>query len=123
LHVVQSDLVQAEGSYDVVTFRAVAPMARFLQDIGKSGVRWRTVVAYKGRNSRAREEIDDVRRSGETDYDYHIVTLEPPFLSEERCLIVASRSIDEKTIVDKPERAGYDFSEGDPAIEQFDDRH
>jgi 16S rRNA (guanine527-N7)-methyltransferase len=91
LRVAQADLSDAEGDYDVVTFRAVAPFERFLHDIEKSGVRWRTAVAYKGREDRAREEMDDVRRSRVTDRDLRLVPLAPPFLAEQRCLIVASR--------------------------------
>jgi 16S rRNA (guanine527-N7)-methyltransferase len=107
LRVVQADLSDAEGEYDVVTFRAVAPFGRFLHDIEKSGVRWRVAVAYKGREDRAREEIDDVRRSSESIGDLRIgdlriVPLRPPFLSEERCLIIARR----KTFVDKEGRPG-----------------
>jgi 16S rRNA (guanine527-N7)-methyltransferase len=114
LRVVQADLSDAEGDYDVVTFRALAPFERFLHDIERSGVRWRTAIAYKGREDRAREEMDDVRRSRETGCEFQLVSLQPPFLAEERCLIVASRPSIHKTIVDKPERPGYDFSEGDP---------
>ncbi len=89
LRVVQADLSDAEGEFEVVTFRAVAPLGRFLHDIGQSGVAWRVAVAYKGREDRARQEIDDVRRSSEEIGDLRIVPLRPPFLSEERCLIVA----------------------------------
>ena len=106
LRVVHADLSDAEGLYDVVTFRAVASFERFLNDIGKSGVRWRTAIAYKGRKDRAREEMDGVRRSVKTGGEYQLVTLEPPFLDEERCLIVVSRPVAEKTIVDKPEGPG-----------------
>jgi 16S rRNA (guanine527-N7)-methyltransferase len=91
LAVVQADLSEAEGDYDVVTFRAVAPLSRFLQDLEKSRVRGRTIVAYKGRLDRAREEMDDVRRSRGTEWDFALVALRPPFLEEERCLIVAKR--------------------------------
>jgi len=102
LRVVQADLSEADGEFEVVTFRAVAPLGRFLHDIERSGVRWRVAVAYKGREDRARQEIDDVRRSSEAISDLRIVPLRPPFLSEERCLIVARR----KTIVDKGVRPG-----------------
>lgn len=97
LRVVQADLADAEGQYDVVTFRAVAPFGRFLRDIEDSGVRWRVAVAYKGREDRAREEVDDVLRSSAPVGDLRIVPLRPPFLAEARCLIVAHR----KSIVDK----------------------
>jgi 16S rRNA (guanine527-N7)-methyltransferase len=102
LRVVQADLSDAQGEYEVVTFRAVAPFGRFLHDMEKSGVRWRVAVAYKGREDRARGEIDDVRRSSEAVSDLRIVPLQPPFLSEERCLIIARR----KTIIDKAVRPG-----------------
>ena len=59
LRVVQADLSDAQGEYEVVTFRAVAPFGRFLHDMEKSGERWRVAVAYKGREDRARGEIDD----------------------------------------------------------------
>jgi 16S rRNA (guanine527-N7)-methyltransferase len=102
LRVVQADLADADGEFEVVTFRAVAPFGRFLHDIEKSGVQWRVTVAYKGREDRARQEIVDVRRSSEAFTDLRIVPVRPPFLSEERCLIVARR----KTIVDKGVRPG-----------------
>ena len=88
----------------MVTFRAVAPLARFLNDIGRSGVTWRVAVAYKGREDRALQEIDDVRRSTEAVGDMRIVPLRPPFLSEERCLIVARR----RTIPAENDAAGND---------------
>jgi 16S rRNA (guanine527-N7)-methyltransferase len=114
LRVVQADLAAADGDYDVVTFRAVAPFARFLRDIERSAVRWQTAIAYKGREDRAREELDDVRRSPHAMYDMRITALDPPFLAEDRCLIVASKTASGKSIVDKPVRPGYDFSEGEP---------
>jgi 16S rRNA (guanine527-N7)-methyltransferase len=91
LAVVQTDLSDAEGDYDVVTFRAVAPLSRFMQEIERSRVRGRTIVAYKGREDRAREEMDDVRRSRGTRWGFTLVALRPPFLEEERCLVVAKR--------------------------------
>jgi 16S rRNA (guanine527-N7)-methyltransferase len=93
LGVVQADLTEAEGDYDVVTFRAVAPLGRFLDDIEKSRIRWRTIVAYKGREDRAQEELDDIRRSRATGWDFTLVALQPPFMEEERCLIVAKRML------------------------------
>jgi 16S rRNA (guanine527-N7)-methyltransferase len=114
LRVVQSDLADAVGDYDVVTFRAVAPFQRFLEDIERSGIRWRTAIAYKGRRDRARGEVDDVRRSPPAVEDLRIEALIPPFLEEERCLIVATRRGSGNSIVDKPVTPGYDFSEGEP---------
>jgi 16S rRNA (guanine527-N7)-methyltransferase len=114
LRVVQADFTKAEGDYDVVTLRAVAPFERFLHDIDQSAVRWRTAVAYKGRVERAREELNDVQRSSYAGLEMQIVPLEHPFLDEERCVIVAAREESGKSNVDKPVRPGYDFSEGEP---------
>jgi 16S rRNA (guanine527-N7)-methyltransferase len=91
LRVVQSDLSEAEGDFDVVTFRAVAPVDRFLSDLGASRVRWRTIIAYKGREDRAREEIAAVREQAGAGVILEIVPLHPPFLEEERCLLIVSR--------------------------------
>jgi len=110
LRVVQSDLSDAAGDFDVVTFRAVAPVDRFLSDLGASRVRWRTIVAYKGREDRAREEIAAVGRSALAGVRLSIETLHPPFLAEERCLLIVTRQEPPAKvswpIVDKPDGPG-----------------
>ena len=116
LRAVQADFSTASGDFAVVTLRAVAPIGRFLRDIDRGGLGWRTAIAYKGREERARQEVEDVRRSSHAAFDMRIVPLRPPFLEEERCLIVAGRSGSGKSIVDKPVRPGYDFSEGESGI-------
>jgi 16S rRNA (guanine527-N7)-methyltransferase len=88
--VAQCDLADMTGDFDVVTFRAVAPLPRFIEDIGGSGVRWRTIIAYKGREVRAREEIESVRRSTGMRFIAALHPLRTPFLDEERCLAVIS---------------------------------
>jgi 16S rRNA (guanine527-N7)-methyltransferase len=89
--VVPGDLAAAAATstagFSVVTFRAVAPLSRFLDDSRKSGLRFRTVVAYKGRIERAYDEIDDVRRSHDG-LRADVVPVTVPFLDEERCLVV-----------------------------------
>ena len=90
--VIQCDLADMTGDFDVVTFRAVAPLPRFIEDIGRSGIRWRTIMAYKGRDERAREEIESVRRSAGTRFIAALRPLHTPFLNEERCLAVISEA-------------------------------
>jgi len=114
LRVVQSDLSEADGDFDVITFRAVAPVDRFLSDLGASRVRWRTIVAYKGRQDRVREEIAAAGRSAAAGVRFAIETLHPPFLSEERCLLIVTREEPAgdrgprptRSIVDKPDGPG-----------------
>ena len=83
--VLQADLSEASGSFDVVTFRAVAPLGRFLADLARSKVAWRSVAAYKGRRDRIEEELAAL---GPAARDARIVRLEVPFVDEERHLVV-----------------------------------
>ncbi len=94
LRVLACDLGELQDSFDVVTFRAVAPLGRFLADIEGSGVRWRTIVAYKGRRERAREEIEEASRAHPGLYAMDARPLSTPFLEEQRCIIVVSRLSD-----------------------------
>ena len=90
LRVLACDLGELRDSFDVVTFRAVAPLDRFLTDIEASAVRWRTIVAYKGRRERATQEIEDSSRARPGLYAMDARPLSTPFLEEERCMIVVS---------------------------------
>jgi len=94
LRVLACDLSEARDSFDVVTFRAVAPLDRFLSDIESSGVQWRTIISWKGRLGRARREIDEARRGREGLYSMEARPLSTPFLDEERCMILVSRLLD-----------------------------
>jgi 16S rRNA (guanine527-N7)-methyltransferase len=91
IRVLECGLGEVRGSFDVVTFRAVAPLDRFLSDIEKSDVRWRTVISYKGRLERARREIEDAQSTRKGLYAMEARPLSTPFLEEERCMIVVSR--------------------------------
>jgi len=106
LQVIGGDLHEVEGDYEVITFRAMAPFDRFLREAARSGVRWRTVIAYKGKEERARREIEEARRGGGESLHLRCVRIRAPFMDEERCLITATRPSTEERIVDKPEGAG-----------------
>ena len=83
--VLPADLSAAAGGYDVVTFRAVAPLARFLADLARSKVAWRSVAAYKGRRDRIDGELAAL---GPAARGAEIVRLDVPFVDEERHLVV-----------------------------------
>jgi 16S rRNA (guanine527-N7)-methyltransferase len=85
VEVLQADLSEASGSFEVVTFRAVAPLGRFLADLARSTVAWRCVAAYKGRRDRIEEELAAL---GPAARHAGIVRLEVPFVDEERHLVV-----------------------------------
>jgi 16S rRNA (guanine527-N7)-methyltransferase len=86
--VVQADLAGASGAFDVATFRAFAPLDRFLADLSRSRLSCRVILAYKGRADRAREEVGRARAGGWTG-QAELVDVHVPFLEEERCLVIA----------------------------------
>jgi 16S rRNA (guanine527-N7)-methyltransferase len=84
--VLQRDLDEIDGFYDVVTFRAFAPLDRFMLPDGGGGPRWRTLLAYKGRKAKAEEELRVVRARFASAVA-ELLPLRTPFLDEERCLV------------------------------------
>jgi 16S rRNA (guanine527-N7)-methyltransferase len=97
--VMQRDLGEVSGFFDIVTFRAYAPLSRFLDESRRGGPRWRTLLAYKGRKENAAEELDAVRARF---VSAELVTLRTPFLEEERCLV----TLTDCPLIDKPVRSG-----------------
>jgi 16S rRNA (guanine527-N7)-methyltransferase len=83
--VLPADLSSASGAFDVVTFRAVAPLERFLAELARSRVAWRSVAAYKGRRDRIDEELAAL---GPAARSAEVVHLAVPFIDEERHLVV-----------------------------------
>jgi 16S rRNA (guanine527-N7)-methyltransferase len=83
--VLPADLSAATGVYDVITFRAVAPLDRFLADLARSKVAWRSIAAYKGRRDRIDAELTAL---GPAARGAEVVRLAVPFVDEERHLVV-----------------------------------
>ncbi len=100
--VVEAGLLDAAGAFDVLTFRAVFPLQRFVAELERSRVETRAVVAYKGRLHRAREEAAGVQSvfdargadpSSETPRrSIEVLPVRVPFLEEERCVAVLRRA-------------------------------
>jgi 16S rRNA (guanine527-N7)-methyltransferase len=93
LEVVQGDLASVKASFDVVTFRAVAPLSRFLASAVSGRPGFRTLLAYKGKADRAQREIEDVRRSTAGPFSAQVVPVTVPFLDEERCIVIFRNSL------------------------------
>jgi len=89
--VLQADFKDVPGSFDVVTFRALAPLDRFLSEAARCGPSWRALVAYKGRKERAEEELERAREVLEPGSRACISPVRVPFLDEERALLTVSR--------------------------------
>jgi 16S rRNA G527 N7-methylase RsmG len=63
----------------------VAPLDRFLADLARSKVAWRSIAAYKGRRDRIDEELAAL---GPAAVAAEVVRLAVPFGDEERHLVV-----------------------------------
>ncbi len=85
VRVTEADLASASGAFDVVTFRAVAPLSRILAELARSGVRWRWLAAYKGKADRVAQELAEL---GDRGTGAEVIPLTVPFLDEERHLVV-----------------------------------
>lgn len=83
------DLRDASGEADVITFRAFSPLDRFFRDLEASRLRWRTVLAYKGRAAQALEETEGLAGRGSLDVQLREVKV--PFLDAERTLVILAR--------------------------------
>jgi len=86
----QADLGAAEGRWEVVTFRAFAPIERFLAEAGP-GLSFGALLAYKGRHTRGREEAETVGRPG-SGFTAEVREVTVPFMDEERCLVIVRRT-------------------------------
>jgi 16S rRNA (guanine527-N7)-methyltransferase len=86
VRVLEADLLEATGEYDAATFRAFAPLDRFFADLSRARVRCRAVAAYKGREARAREELERMRGEGLA-FDAEITRVQVPFMEEERHIV------------------------------------
>jgi 16S rRNA (guanine527-N7)-methyltransferase len=84
----QTELSRVSGFFDVVTFRAVAPLDRFVAQAAGGRLGFGAIVAYKGRESRVREEIARIRETAGARFAAEILSLQVPFLGEERCLAI-----------------------------------
>jgi 16S rRNA (guanine527-N7)-methyltransferase len=73
-------------TFDVITFRAVAPLGRFLENLERSGLQWRSIVAYKGKAARVEEELGEIGPQWAPRARVQPVSV--PFLDDERCLVV-----------------------------------
>jgi 16S rRNA (guanine527-N7)-methyltransferase len=85
--VVPSDMSEAAGDFDCATFRAFAPLDRFLADLARSRLCCRSLLAFKGREDRAREELERAREAGWAG-TAEVRPARVPYLVEERCLVV-----------------------------------
>jgi 16S rRNA (guanine527-N7)-methyltransferase len=88
----ESDTRGAAGECDVITFRAYAPLDRFVAESLTGGPAWKTLVAYKGRRDRVDPETDAALALLGPGSAAEVTPLRVPFLDEERCLVILRRT-------------------------------
>jgi 16S rRNA (guanine527-N7)-methyltransferase len=86
--VVESEVERAEGSFDLITFRAFRPFERKLfKSVFALCEKDGFVVAYKGKKDKAKAELPEIEGLYSA---AEILPIQVPFLDEERCLVVLS---------------------------------
>ena len=86
--ILEAQVEQVKGSWDLVTFRAFRPFERKLfKKVFAACAPWGFVAAYKGRREKAEAELAEIEGLYSS---AEIVDLAVPFLEEERCLVVLS---------------------------------
>lgn len=83
--VLEQTLSELKESFDVVTFRALTPLGREIRVLMRIVTPGGSIVAYKGKSSRIREELEGLKvRIGSVS----IEKVSVPFLAEERHLVL-----------------------------------
>jgi 16S rRNA (guanine527-N7)-methyltransferase len=85
VRVLESDLRALKERFDLVTFRAWSPLERELPGLRRVLAPGGAIAAYKGRRERIDEEL---AQAGLAKGEAEVVTLEVPFLEEERHLVL-----------------------------------
>jgi len=87
VRVLELDLKEVKESFDVVTFRAFAPLSRQLPDLLRILAPGGRVAAYKGKKERIEAELACLGGEG---IRVSLKNLSVPFLDEERHLVLIS---------------------------------
>ena len=84
VRVLEQDLESLTERFDVVTFRAVTPLAREMRTLTRICLPGGFIAAYKGKRRRIDEELACLP----ADLQYELRPLKNPFLEEERHLVL-----------------------------------
>lgn len=88
--IVETQVEHAKGSFDLVTFRAFRPFERKLfKRVFAVCAPWGFVAAYKGRREKAEAELAEIEGLYA---ESEIIPVKVPFLEDERCLVVLSKT-------------------------------
>jgi len=84
--VLEAQVEQSKGAYDLVTFRAFRPFERKLfKKVFALSAPWGFVAAYKGRREKAQAELAEIEGLYSS---AEILDVKVPLLDDERCLVV-----------------------------------
>ncbi len=89
--IVDRDLVELDGCFDVVTFRAFRPLVEILDLVSPIVADGGWVCAYKGQRLQLEEELAAVRDQCTSQWSATIIGLEVPFLDAERTLCLLQK--------------------------------
>jgi len=86
--VAEVDLARVDRRFQLVTFRALAPLPAMIAGLLRITAEGGAIVAYKGRRSVVDEELAALAKGPASFKEVRVVPVEVPFLEEERNLVV-----------------------------------
>jgi 16S rRNA (guanine527-N7)-methyltransferase len=98
VEVLEKDLSEVSGTFQLVTFRAFHPLVDIIRDVGKITTDDSVVCAYKGRLESTDEELQELERlsalgsaGSRTGWDATKASLQVPFLDAPRHMLLLKK--------------------------------
>jgi len=88
VEVAEVDLARVERRFQLVTFRALAPLPSMIEGLLRITAEGGAIVAYKGRRSVVDEELAALAEGQASFKEVRVVPVKVPFLEEERNLVI-----------------------------------
>lgn len=89
--VVQKDLSEVQGQYDLITFRAFRPFRDIVSDLDRILSPDGVILAYKSSEENIREEIRTLEEYGGASFEAREEEYKVPMLDARRCMLIVTR--------------------------------
>ena len=91
VQVVQKDLSEVQGRYDIITFRAFRPFRDIISDLDRILSPDGVILAYKSSEENIREEIRTLEDYSGASFEAREEEYRVPMLDARRCMLVVTR--------------------------------
>ena len=89
--VVQKDLSEVQGQFDLITFRAFRPFRDIVSDLDRILSPDGVILAFKSSEENIREEIQTLEEYGTAAFEAREVEYKVPMLDARRCMLIVTR--------------------------------